>query len=130
MGKDAQKASPMVLNTTPPLVSMAARRSASWRAKAMRIMSGCSSHKRVEPSMSVKRKVMVPLGMSIMRLGDQVGNGCPVRQAVNYLLQMPMQKQTEGEAWRQSYSEPDLRVRICANDSAAASPTNESGSLR
>src|SRR5207249_8828922 len=45
-----------------PLVSMAARRRASWRARASRMVSGCSSHSRVLPSMSVKRKVTVPPG--------------------------------------------------------------------
>src|SRR5262245_49081747 len=64
VGKAAQKASPMVLKTTPPLVSIAARRRASWRARARRIASGCSSHRRVLPSMSVKRNVIVPLGIS------------------------------------------------------------------
>src|SRR3954464_2015537 len=43
---------------------MAERRRSSWRARAARICSGCCSQREVEPSMSVKRKVTVPLGSS------------------------------------------------------------------
>jgi hypothetical protein len=35
---------------------------ASWRSKATDIASGAASHKAVEPSMSLKRKVTVPEG--------------------------------------------------------------------
>src|SRR5579862_6989667 len=45
---------------------MTARSSVSWRARAPRIPSGCSSHRRVLPSMSVKRKVTVPSGRAGM----------------------------------------------------------------
>src|SRR5579862_9882458 len=58
----------MVLKTTPLLLSTACRRRASWRARAARIASGCSSQSRVLPSMSVKRKVTVPVGQSMRML--------------------------------------------------------------
>ena len=60
----AQKASPAVEKTTPSLRSIASRSSASWRASATAMSSGLRSHKRVLPSMSVKRNVTVPLGNS------------------------------------------------------------------
>ena len=44
---------PVALTTCPP-----------WRANASRIASGCSSHRRVEPSMSVNKNVTVPDGNS------------------------------------------------------------------
>ena len=37
----------------------------SWRASAARIASGCSSHRRVDPSRSVNRNVTVPDGNSL-----------------------------------------------------------------
>src|SRR5579871_2132631 len=64
----AQKASPMVLNTTPSLASMACRSTASCRARAERIASGYCSHSLVLPSISVNRNVTVPLGRSIALL--------------------------------------------------------------
>src|SRR5919201_47452 len=66
----------MVLKTWPLFVSMAAWRSASCRASARRIASGCSSQSLVLPSMSVKRKVTVPVGRSgISDLFQRVGDG-------------------------------------------------------
>src|SRR5829696_1915110 len=47
---------------------MAARSSASWRARAPCIAAGCSSQRRVLPSMSVNRKVTVPVGRPAMGL--------------------------------------------------------------
>src|SRR5579862_8782985 len=64
----------MVLKTVPPFVSMAARRRASWRERARHIVSGCSSQSLVEPSISVKRKVSVPVGRFMTGSNDrQVG---------------------------------------------------------
>src|SRR5918993_3231749 len=62
VGNAAQKASPTVLKTWPPWASMALRRILSWRARAVRILSGLFSHILLEPSMSVNRKVTVPPG--------------------------------------------------------------------
>src|SRR3712207_3144641 len=45
---------------------MAARISASWRPRAARIASGWCSQRAVLPSMSVNRKVTVPLGRLAM----------------------------------------------------------------
>ena len=53
-----------VLTTWPPCASTASRRIASWRARAGRIASGCSSHSRVEPSRSVNKNVHRPRGHS------------------------------------------------------------------
>src|SRR5690349_18134691 len=39
---------------------------ASWRARARCITSGCCSQRRVLPSMSVNKKVIVPIGGSAM----------------------------------------------------------------
>ena len=41
---------------------MAPRSSASWRTSAPAIASRCVSQRAVEPSMSVKRKVRMPVG--------------------------------------------------------------------
>src|SRR3712207_401973 len=49
---------------------MAAWRISSCRARASCICSGWSSHMAVEPSMSVKRKVTVPVGMLDLFLLD------------------------------------------------------------
>jgi hypothetical protein len=62
VGKAAQKASPIVLKTWPPWASMALRKISSWRERTVRIVSGLFSHILLEPSMSVNRKVTVPLG--------------------------------------------------------------------
>jgi hypothetical protein len=52
---------------------MASRIRESCRRSAVAIASGCASHNFVLPSMSVKRKVTVPLGSIITRLRVQVG---------------------------------------------------------
>src|SRR5215211_5148473 len=62
VGKAAQKASPTVLKTKPPRSSMASLRISSWRASTSDMASGLLSQSLVEPSMSVKRKVTVPVG--------------------------------------------------------------------
>ena len=54
--------SPVVLTTTPSRFSTASRRISSWRASAPRMGSGCSCHRRVDPSRSVNRNVTVPVG--------------------------------------------------------------------
>jgi hypothetical protein len=73
--KAAQKASPIVLKTWPPWLSMAVRSSASWRTSAEDIASRWCSHRRVEPSMSVKRKVSVPVGNVVMAMLIAIGGG-------------------------------------------------------
>jgi hypothetical protein len=60
----AQKASPTVLKTYPFALTIPSRISSSCRASAVRIVSGCASHNLVLPSMSVNRKVTVPVGAS------------------------------------------------------------------
>src|SRR5829696_4589033 len=64
VGKAAQKASPTVLKTKPRLDSITSRRISSWRERAARMASGSFSQSFVEPSMSVNRKVTVPVGGS------------------------------------------------------------------
>ena len=89
LAKAAQTASPMVLKTTPPRVSIAWRSMASWRASAAGIAWGCRSHSAVLPSMSVNRKVTVPLGKRAVaaRLllnrwrGDRRADQSPARPA-------------------------------------------------
>src|SRR5437870_2577890 len=54
----------MVLKTAPPCFLVQDRSRSSCLARAMRIASGCSSHSRVDPSISVKRKVTWPVGRS------------------------------------------------------------------
>ena len=56
--------SPVVFTTCPPCAAIASRRISSWRASAACIASGCSSHRRVEPSRSVNKNVTVPDGSS------------------------------------------------------------------
>jgi hypothetical protein len=50
------------LEDVAPWASMTLHRISSWRARAARIVAGLSSHILLEPSMSVNRKVTVPLG--------------------------------------------------------------------
>lgn len=58
----AHTPSPVCLNSQPPRVSIADRRTSSWSMSAVRIASGSASHRRVEPSISVNRNVTVPEG--------------------------------------------------------------------
>ena len=53
--------SPIVAKTSPPAASTAARSTAKC-CSTRSCISGDSSHWRVEPSMSVNRKVMVTAG--------------------------------------------------------------------
>jgi hypothetical protein len=55
--KTACRPSPVVLTTVPPCAATAACDSTSCRASASRMVFGCSSQRRVLPSMSLKRKV-------------------------------------------------------------------------
>src|SRR5207237_417369 len=68
VGRTAARPSPRDLKTWPPCRAMAARSRASWRATAGPMASGCCSQSQVLPSMSVKRKVSVPDGVSGMRI--------------------------------------------------------------
>ncbi len=61
----AWKPSPVVFTTNPACPSIASRTTASCRARAGRIASGCCSQRRVDPSRSVKRNVTVPDGNSL-----------------------------------------------------------------
>jgi len=63
--KAAWKASPTILKTTPPLVSIAWHKALLWIFRASAISCGCCSHNEVLPSMSVKRKVIVPVGRGL-----------------------------------------------------------------
>jgi hypothetical protein len=65
VAKAAQKASPTVLKTKPPASSMAVRMSSSWRRRAPAMASGSLSHRRVDPSMSLKSSVTVPEGITM-----------------------------------------------------------------
>ena len=56
----------MVLTTWPWCSTIAARSSASWRASAVRMAWGASSHSAVLASTSVRRNVTVPLSSSAM----------------------------------------------------------------
>jgi len=58
----AWKASPIVLKWYPPWARMAAARMALCRSSATRIVVRSRSHRRVDPSMSVNRKVTSPEG--------------------------------------------------------------------
>ena len=64
VGNAAWTASPTVLKWTPPWAGMAVSRSARWRATAAAIACRSRSQSAVLPSISVKRKVTVPLGRS------------------------------------------------------------------
>src|SRR6185369_2393733 len=65
--KAAKNASPSVLTTTPPAASMAPRSRASWRPTiAAQAAEPAARSERVEPSMSVNRKVTAgPVGSAI-----------------------------------------------------------------
>src|SRR5207248_3333222 len=56
--------SPRLLTRAPACRAITAAAKASWRVRAARIVSGCCSQRRVLPSISVKRKVTVPIGRS------------------------------------------------------------------
>src|SRR6516165_622789 len=60
--KAAQKASPTVLNTSPPADSMAERRIWSCLANAFDIAVGAVSHNWVDPTTSVNRNVTSSAG--------------------------------------------------------------------
>src|SRR5215212_3297380 len=51
---------------------MSRRRISSWRARVVRIVSGCLSQSLVEPSTSVKRKVTVPVGAWVTRFASSL----------------------------------------------------------
>src|SRR5579872_2259774 len=61
----AQNASPMVLKTLPLCAWIAERISSSCRRTLARMASRCRSQRSVEPSMSLKRKVTVPVGSGL-----------------------------------------------------------------
>src|SRR5215213_5025521 len=58
----ARKASPIVLKWYPPWARIAAARMALCRSRATHIVARSRSQSRVEPSMSVERKVTIPEG--------------------------------------------------------------------
>ena len=58
----AQTPSPVCLNNQPPCSSTVERKTSSCAARAFRIKSASFSHRRVEPSISVNRKVTIPEG--------------------------------------------------------------------
>ena len=72
----------------------------SWRASASRIASGCSSHRRVEPSRSVNKKVTVPDGNSVTltpftgepegKSTRQTGPPSPARRAAQNSTRSPV----------------------------------------
>src|SRR5215212_6265296 len=73
VGNAARIASPMVLKRTPSCAAIASRSRAKWRSTAAAIAARSRSQSAVLPSMSVKRKVTVPLGRSgIVRLQNRV----------------------------------------------------------
>src|SRR5215203_5847756 len=73
VGNAAWIASPMVLKRTPSCAAIASRSRAKWRSTAAAIAARSRSQSAVLPSMSVKRKVTVPLGRSgIVRLQNRV----------------------------------------------------------
>ena len=60
--KAAQQASPTILKTWPSWAATASFSISSWRARALCILFASRSQSLVEPCMSVKRKVTVPVG--------------------------------------------------------------------
>jgi hypothetical protein len=62
VSKATQKASPTVLKTSPPRDSKASRKIVSCLTKASAMASGKRSQRWELPSISVKTKVMVPIG--------------------------------------------------------------------
>src|SRR4051794_2239628 len=72
VGKARRKASPAVSTSTPPDAVHAERTTVRWVARAVAYRSSPSwSRRRVEPSMSLNRKVTVPVGRSVdMREDD------------------------------------------------------------
>jgi hypothetical protein len=71
-----------VENTQPSCSSIIDRRIVSWRSKATVIASGASSHRRVEPSISVKRNVTVLDGPPIDPVSHPDARRVPERAAV------------------------------------------------
>jgi hypothetical protein len=66
VGNATKKASPCVSTSTPPWRSKASRMTRRCSARCLPYSSAPSScNSRVEPSMSVKRKVTVPVGRSV-----------------------------------------------------------------
>ena len=65
VGKAAENESPPVANTKPCSAAMASRMMRSWTARLAAIPSPSVSQRRVDPSTSVNRNVMVPEGMTL-----------------------------------------------------------------
>ncbi len=63
----AKKASPWVLTSTPPPSETARRMIAACSSRTAGYRSPSSWRRLVEPSMSVNRKVTVPVGRSVIR---------------------------------------------------------------
>ena len=68
-GKTAKNESPSVPTSTPPCASKAARSSSRWRSRMAGHRSSLLRSSRVEPSMSLKRNVTVPVRSSGIRCG-------------------------------------------------------------
>ena len=80
-GKTAKKASPSVLISVPSPAAIASRSRAWWRSRRSVYASPSDSSSRVLPSMSVNRKVTVPVGQGRHRRPLVSGFGsAPARQ--------------------------------------------------
>jgi hypothetical protein len=67
----AHTPSPVCLNKKPPCAWIAERTTSSCAASAARIASASASHRRVEPSTSVKRNVTTPDGRPALTADTQ-----------------------------------------------------------
>jgi hypothetical protein len=72
LGEDGEEAVALAaaLDEHPRCCAMTAAASASWRATAAPIVSGCCSQSRVLLSISVKRNVTVPVGSKVVSMGS------------------------------------------------------------
>ena len=63
--KTAHIPSPVCLKTLPAWTSIALRKVSLWVSSATRMASASASHRRVDPSMSVNKKVTTPDGAAV-----------------------------------------------------------------
>jgi hypothetical protein len=73
----AQIPSPVCLKSDPPQSVTAVRRTSSCATNADRIAPGSASHRRVDPSMSVKRNVTTPDGAAAPAVRAFTANHIP-----------------------------------------------------
>src|SRR5436309_3184 len=100
---------------------MTAVRRASWRARAVRIASGCSSQSRLLPSISVNRKVTVPVGRGRRRRRPALARRASVRDPIRVIVAVSLSlSRVAEEVIERLLRELDVRVQVAAFEGGLA----------